>query len=82
MIPVFLGMLQDALYYPWFTTGCTSRVIIWLGLTAFMYHLFAGIRHLCMDIGMGEDKVVATNSSYVVLAFTLIASIWIGMRLC
>lgn len=81
MIPVFMGILQDALYYPW-VSGLYSNLVIWLGLTVFIYHLLAGIRHLCMDAGAGEDKNTATITSYIVLAFTFFFSILVGMHLC
>lgn len=82
MIPVFLGMLQDTLYYPWLTTGCSGRIIIWIGLSAFIYHLIAGIRHLCMDVGMAEGKSIARITSYIVFALTAVFSLMIGMHLC
>lgn len=81
MIPSAMWMLQSTLYYPWVAyTSC--RLIIWLGLSVFIYHLLAGIRHLCMDAGAGEDKTTATVTAYLVLAFTLILSILVGIHLC
>ncbi len=80
-IPLFLSMLQDGLYYPW-TTSSIPKVLVWLVLTVFMYHLIAGIRHLCMDAGYAESKRAATISSYAVFIMTILFSILIGLRLC
>lgn len=81
LIPVFLNLLQDALYYPW-VTNTTSSVLLWFLLSAFVYHLIAGIRHLCMDVGFGEAKATARITSYIVLALSVLFSILIGLRLC
>ncbi|HSX20729.1 MAG TPA: succinate dehydrogenase, cytochrome b556 subunit [Gammaproteobacteria bacterium] len=81
LIPVFLRILQKTLYYP-SPTCMRVRVLMWLGLTAFIYHLFAGIRHLCMDVGVGEDLKDARYSSYAVLLLTAIFSLVIGLRIC
>lgn len=81
LIPIFLIFLQMALYYPWLQLT-SGKVIIWLGLTAVIYHLFAGIRHLCMDAGLGESKQYARISSYVVFILTILSSIFVGFRLC
>lgn len=80
-IPIFLGMLQDGLYFSWII-GTTNKIVIWIILSALMYHLFAGIRHLCMDAGFGEDRIAATISSYIVLILSILFSLLIGIRLC
>lgn len=80
-IPVFLTILQNALYYQW-VSSVSSRVIIWCTLTALIFHLFAGIRHLCMDSGFGEDKRTAALTSYLTLGVALIFSLIVGVRLC
>ena len=49
---------------------------------ALIYHLFAGIRFLLMDIDIGEDKKPAETSSWMVLGATTFSSlIFISMRL-
>lgn len=80
-IPVFLSILQDGLYYPW-VLSTTPKILIWAVLTALMYHLIAGIRHLCMDAGYAEDKRSATITSYLVFILTILFSFIIGLRLC
>ncbi len=81
LMPVFLSMLQDALYAPW-VNNTTSKILIWFVLSAFIYHLIAGIRHLCMDVGVGESKQSARTSSYFVLPLSALFSLLIGLRLC
>lgn len=42
--------------------------LIGLGLAwAFLHHLFAGLRHLGFDIGLGEEKSTARLSAWIVL---------------
>jgi succinate dehydrogenase / fumarate reductase cytochrome b subunit len=36
--------------------GPLAQAVLWLILVAFAYHLIAGIRHLVMDFGIGEDS--------------------------
>lgn len=57
----------------WFSLG------IWLVLVAFGHHLFAGIRHIVMDIGFGETFRAAVISSYLVLAADLFWMILMGV---
>src|SRR5262245_52853916 len=41
--------LRQLLSSPW------AKFIIWCFLAAFIYHFIAGIRHLFMDMGWGEE---------------------------
>ncbi len=43
------------------------RIVLGLALAAFWYHLFAGIRHLAWDTGLGFEKSAARRSAAVVL---------------
>ena len=69
----------DALYFrlttPW------SKFIIWLLLSAFIYHFVAGIRHLIMDAGIGEGLKSGRLGAILVLVIsvilTLLAGIWL-----
>lgn len=59
-----------------------AQLIIWASLAALAYHFVAGIRHLIMDFGVGEDSYESgRNSAWAVVAIAifLIASIsgWI-----
>lgn len=58
-----------------------SKCVIWFFLVALGYHLLAGIRHLLMDIGLGESLHHARLSGVLVLTITIIWIIRIGMWL-
>ncbi len=57
------------------------RVLLFLALAAFWFHLFAGLRHLAWDAGLGFEKKAARASGALVvllaaaaLAVTLVAT--------
>ena len=54
-------------------------VCMWLVLVAFGHHLFAGVRHIVMDIGFGETFQAAVISSYLVLLADIFWMIWMGV---
>jgi succinate dehydrogenase / fumarate reductase cytochrome b subunit len=65
-----------------FFSSPVAQLIIWACLAALTYHFVAGIRHLIMDFGVGEDSYESgRNSAWAVaaIAIILIASIsgWI-----
>ena len=87
-IPFVLYFFQQSLYsvqafnelklglnQPWF------KVFVWIFTTGLMYHLIAGIRHLIMDLGVGESKQGGRCGAWVVLILTLIVAILIGIKL-
>jgi len=65
--------------------GCLSsplvKLIIWGLLSALLYHLVAGIRHLVMDAGVGESLEGGKLGSKIVLVISvvliLLAGVWI-----
>lgn len=59
-----------------------TKIIIWFLLsTALIYHLFAGIRHLIMDAGFGEEKHIARITAYLVFVTALLSSVFIRFTL-
>jgi succinate dehydrogenase / fumarate reductase cytochrome b subunit len=57
-----------------------ARILLFLALGAFWFHLFAGIRHLAWDAGYGFSKTAARASGalLVLLALgALTASLWL-----
>ncbi len=64
-----------------FLTTPYMKLIIWSCLSAFIYHFFAGIRHLLMDIGIGDElrsgKFSAILTFIVAGIFILLAGIWL-----
>jgi succinate dehydrogenase / fumarate reductase cytochrome b subunit len=49
------------------------RIVLAFALAAFWYHLFAGIRHLFWDAGVGFEKKAARVSGYLVVALAAAA---------
>jgi succinate dehydrogenase / fumarate reductase cytochrome b subunit len=49
------------------------RIVLALALAAFWYHLFAGIRHLFWDAGIGFEKKAARGSGYLAVALAAAA---------
>ena len=55
-----------------------AQFVIWAVLAALAYHLIAGVRHLIMDCGVGEDSFESGRRSawlVVAVAVIVIASI-------
>ncbi|WP_312246049.1 succinate dehydrogenase, cytochrome b556 subunit [Stutzerimonas nitrititolerans] len=58
-----------------------AKLIVWGLLSALLYHLVAGIRHLIMDAGHGETLEGGKLGSKIVIAVSvvliLLAGVWI-----
>lgn len=61
--------------------GSFAKFALWVTLSAVIYHLVAGIKHLIMDMGIGETKegVKALSVGVLLIAGVLIvlAGAWI-----
>jgi len=55
------------------------KFLVWLFISALIYHLIAGIRHLLMDMHIGDSKVAGRVSSYIVLALSIILALGLGV---
>ena len=58
------------------------RIVVWGSLVALLYHAVAGVRHLLMDLGVGEESFQAGRISAwiavgVALAFIAVITLWI-----
>lgn len=62
-------------------TSNLGKFLIWAALSALMYHLLAGIRHMIMDLGYGEDPLTARKSAWAlfVLAAIVIAAVGVWL---
>ena len=58
-----------------------SRFLVWLFFAGLIYHLFAGIRHLIMDCGIGESWTAGRASAWFVLVLTLLLTMGVGVWL-
>ncbi len=55
--------------------GFFAKLIVWGIVSALLYHLVAGIKHLLMDIGIGEEKesgILGAKITIVVSAILII----------
>lgn len=85
LIPVFLWALQESLIsnermmsLKNLMMSAWVKGIVWILLTALFYHLIAGIRHLLMDIHIGDTKVIGRLSAQLVVGLAIISSISVG----
>ena len=88
VIPIFLAIMALSLQSPdaFFTVHtCFAHPFVKLLILAFLfalfYHLFAGIRHLLMDAGMGEELKPARFSAVLVIVVAIILTGLMGIYL-
>ncbi len=57
------------------------KLVIWAVLAGLIYHTLAGVKHLIMDMGIGETMAGGILGARIVIAlsvvFILVAGIWI-----
>ena len=57
------------------------RLVVWLVLCGFIYHATAGVKHLVMDLGIGETleggKKGAQITLVVAIVLMLLAGVWV-----
>lgn len=54
------------------------KLIVWGVLIALIYHCAAGVKHLIMDIGIGETMEGGSRGSRIVLVVTVILAVLAG----
>lgn len=61
--------------------GFLAKLILWGIISALLYHLVAGVKHLLMDAGIGETleggKLGAKITLVVSIVLILLAGVWI-----
>lgn len=64
-----------------YLTSPLVKLVTWALLSALLYHLVAGVRHLIMDMGVGETLQGGKLGSQIVIAVSavliLLAGVWI-----
>ncbi|BAP44535.1 succinate dehydrogenase, cytochrome b556 subunit [Pseudomonas sp. StFLB209] len=62
-------------------TSPLAKFVIWGLLSALLYHLVAGVRHLIMDAGVGETLEGGKLGSKIVIVVSVVlivlAGVWI-----
>ncbi|WP_028372639.1 succinate dehydrogenase, cytochrome b556 subunit [Legionella lansingensis] len=55
------------------------KLVLWAFCAAFIYHLLAGIRHLIMDAGYGEQLSSGRRSAIFVIVLAIILTLLLGI---
>ncbi len=56
-----------------------EKFFLWIFLSAAMYHVLAGLKHIIMDFGYWESLNAAKISSVIVLILGVLGAIWMGV---
>lgn len=65
----------------WIKDCLLYKFACWLFASAIVYHLFAGVRHMVMDLGYGESVQVGRQTAMAVIVLAVIASLILGIWL-
>ncbi|WP_094090021.1 succinate dehydrogenase, cytochrome b556 subunit [Legionella clemsonensis] len=65
--------LQQKLAHPF------HKLVLWAFGAALVYHLLAGIRHLLMDLGYGEQLKSGRRSAIIVIVLSIILTLLLGI---
>lgn len=57
------------------------KLTVWAVLAGLLYHLIAGIKHLIMDLGIGETLQGGRTGAKLVIALSVIAIVLTGVWL-
>ncbi len=57
----------------------TMKLGLWIFLSSLAYHVIAGIRHIILDMGFGEEIQAAKFSAKIVLITAIVAIIILGV---
>jgi len=61
--------------------GFVARLVLWVVVSALVYHSLAGIKHIVMDFGIGESMEGGILGTRLVIALSivliLLAGVWI-----
>jgi succinate dehydrogenase / fumarate reductase cytochrome b subunit len=55
-----------------------GKLVLWGVLVMLIYHVLAGVKHLAMDLHIGDSFEAAAASSYVVFALTAVLAVVTG----
>ncbi len=87
LIPVMLWILETSLSVSgyemlsdWLSMGYIKG-LLWLLLAPFFYHFVAGVRHLLMDIRIGDELKTARKGAWLVLIISILIIIMAGIWL-
>jgi succinate dehydrogenase / fumarate reductase, cytochrome b subunit len=61
--------------------GTTAKLVVWAVLSALIYHTIAGVKHLLMDIGIGESKQGGILAARITLVAAVVLIVLAGVCL-
>lgn len=61
--------------------GPLVKFLLWAVLSALAFHTVAGVRHLLMDLGVGESKEGGVRGSWITFALSAVLIILLGVWL-
>lgn len=59
--------------------GPLVKLLLWAVLSALAYHSVAGVRHLLMDVGLGESKQAGRTSTLLTFFISAVLIILLGV---
>ena len=62
-----------------FVENAYCKLVLWAFTAALIYHLLAGIRHIMMDMGFGEELYQGRLSAVWVIVLSIILTIFLGI---
>ncbi|WP_370526739.1 succinate dehydrogenase, cytochrome b556 subunit [Pantoea sp. Tr-811] len=62
-----------------YLTSPLAKFVAWGLLSALLYHMIAGVRHLIMDMGVGETLEGGRLGSKIIVALSLVAFVLAGV---
>ena len=60
-------------------TSPLAKLVTWALLSALLYHLVAGVRHLIMDMGIGETLEGGKLGSKIVIVISVVVIVLVGV---
>ena len=62
----------------WLQNNLCYRFLVWVFGAAIIYHLLAGIRHMVMDLGYGEQVSAGQRTATFVIVATIFLTLLLG----
>lgn len=62
-----------------YLSGSLAKFVLWAVLAALIYHFVAGVKHLLMDLGIGETLEGAQLGAKIVLGISAVLIIYAGV---
>ncbi len=62
-------------------TSTCLKIMVWVAFAAFIFHFVAGIRHLLMDIHIGDELKSGRLSAYLTFIVSILLMVFAGIWL-